>query len=48
MWRGENLLRYIYGFVKYKDAQIDLDFWQEGFIMNEDRFVILNKSRRTG
>lgn len=34
--------------MKYQDMDLELDFWQNEFVKSTSRFIVINKSRRTG
>lgn len=48
LWTPEEKLNYIYAFIKYDNVGVELDFWQDDFIKNRNRFICLLKSRQTG
>lgn len=48
LWTPEEKLNYIYAFMKYDNKDVELDFWQDDFIKNRNRFISLLKSRQTG
>lgn len=48
LWTPEEKLNYIYAFMKYDKKDIVLDFWQDDFIKNLNRYICLLKSRQTG
>lgn len=48
LWTPEEKLNYIYAFIKYDNIGVELDFWQDDFIKNRNRFICLLKSRQTG
>lgn len=48
LWTPDEKLNYIYAFMKYDQKDITLDFWQDDFIRNRNRFIALLKSRQTG
>lgn len=48
LWTPEEKLNYVYAFMKYDHQDIVLDFWQDDFIMNRNRYICLLKSRQTG
>ena len=48
LWTPEEKLNYVYAFMKYDHKDIELDFWQDDFIMNRNRYISLLKSRQTG
>lgn len=48
LWTPDEKLNYIYAFMKFENKDITLDFWQDDFIRNRSRFIILLKSRQTG
>lgn len=48
MFSPDERLKYIFTFMKYEDKDLELDFWQNEFVKSTSRFIIINKSRRTG
>ena len=48
LWTPEEKLNYVYAFMKYDHKDIELDFWQDDFIRNRNRYISLLKSRQTG
>lgn len=48
LWTPEEKLNYVYAFMKYDHKDIELDFWQDDFIKNRNRYICLLKSRQTG
>lgn len=48
LWTPTEKLNYIYAFMKYDHKDIELDFWQDDFIKNRNRYICLLKSRQTG
>lgn len=48
LWTPTEKLNYIYAFMKYDQKDIELDFWQDDFIKNRNRYICLLKSRQTG
>lgn len=48
LWTPEEKLNYVYAFMKYDQKDIELDFWQDDFIKNRNRYICLLKSRQTG
>lgn len=48
LWTPEERLNYVYAFIKYDHKDIELDFWQDDFIRNRNRYISLLKSRQTG
>ena len=38
LWTPEEKLNYVYAFMKYDHKDIELDFWQDDFIRNRNRF----------
>lgn len=48
LWTPEEKLNYVYAFMKYDHKDIELDFWQDDFIRNRNRYICLLKSRQTG
>lgn len=48
LWTPEEKLNYIYAFMKYDNKDVELDFWQDDFIRNCNRYICLLKSRQTG
>ena len=48
LWAPEEKLNYVYAFMKYDHKDIELDFWQDDFIRNRNRYISLLKSRQTG
>ena len=48
LWTAEEKLNYVYAFMKYDRQDIVLDFWQDDFIKNRNRYICLLKSRQTG
>lgn len=48
LWTPEEKLNYVYAFIKYDQKDIELDFWQDDFIRNRNRYISLLKSRQTG
>lgn len=48
LWTPEEKLNYVYAFIKYEHKDIELDFWQDDFIRNRNRYISLLKSRQTG
>lgn len=48
LWTPEEKLNYVYAFMKYHGEPITLDFWQDDFIKNRNRYICLLKSRQTG
>lgn len=48
LWTPEEKLNYVYAFMKYDHKDIELDFWQDDFILNRNRYICLLKSRQTG
>lgn len=48
LWTPEERLNYVYAFMKYDHKDIELDFWQDDFIRNRNRYISLLKSRQTG
>lgn len=48
LWTPEEKLNYVYAFMKYDHKDIELDFWQDDFIKNRNRYISLLKSRQTG
>lgn len=48
LWTPDEKLNYIYAFIKYDNSGVELDFWQDDFIKNRNRFICLLKSRQTG
>ena len=48
LWTAEEKLNYVYAFMKYDHNDIVLDFWQDDFIKNRNRYICLLKSRQTG
>ncbi len=48
LWTPEEKLNYVYAFMKYDHKDIELDFWQDNFIRNRNRYISLLKSRQTG
>ena len=48
LWTAEEKLNYVYAFMKYDQKDIELDFWQDDFIRNRNRYICLLKSRQTG
>ncbi len=48
LWTPEEKLNYVYAFMKYEHKDIELDFWQDDFIKNRNRYICLLKSRQTG
>lgn len=48
MFSPEERLKYIFTFMKFQENDLELDFWQNDFVRSTSRFIIINKSRRTG
>lgn len=48
LWTPEEKLNYVYAFMEYDHKDIELDFWQDDFIRNRNRYISLLKSRQTG
>ena len=48
LWTPEEKLNYVYAFIKYHGESLTLDFWQDDFILNRNRYICLLKSRQTG
>ena len=48
LWTPEEKLNYVYAFMKYDHKDIELDFWQDDFIRNRNRYICPLKSRQTG
>jgi len=48
LWTPEEKLNYVYAFMKYHGESLTLDFWQDDFILNRNRYICLLKSRQTG
>ena len=48
LWTPEEKLNYVYAFMRYDHKDIELDFWQDDFIRNRNRYISLLKSRQTG
>jgi phage FluMu gp28-like protein len=48
LFTPEERLNYADAFVKVDQKPIDLDFWQEAFVMDTSKYSITLKSRRTG
>lgn len=48
LWTPEEKLNYVYAFMKYDHKDMALDFWQDDFITNRNRYICLLKSRQTG
>lgn len=48
LWTPEEKLNYVYAFMRYHGEPITLDFWQDDFILNRNRYICLLKSRQTG
>lgn len=48
LWTPEEKLNYIYAFFKFDNKDVLLDFWQDDYIKNRSRFIVLLKSRQTG
>ena len=48
LWTPGEKLNYVYAFIKYHGESLTLDFWQDDFILNRNRYICLLKSRQTG
>lgn len=48
LWTPEEKLNYVYAFMQYDHKDMELDFWQDDFIKNRNRYICLLKSRQTG
>ncbi len=48
LFTKEERLNYADAFIKVDQKSLDLDFWQEDFLMDTKRQAIILKSRRTG